>query len=92
MHICMAESFLCSPETITTLLIHYTPIQNKKFFFKFILKKKITRKIHPGCCVENILCSDNSGHRPGGIDERSCCVGPACSAMKQGEEVRFWDF
>ena len=28
--ICMAESLLCSPETITTLLIDYTPIQNKK--------------------------------------------------------------
>ena len=32
--ICMAESLRCSPETITTLLIDYTPIQNKK------LKKK----------------------------------------------------
>ena len=29
--ICMAESFRCSPETVTTLLISYTPIQNKKF-------------------------------------------------------------
>ena len=28
--ICMAESFHCSPETTTTLLISYTPIQNKK--------------------------------------------------------------
>ena len=27
---CMAESLHCSPETITTLLIDYTPIQNKK--------------------------------------------------------------
>ena len=26
--ICMAESLGCSPETITTLLISYTPIQN----------------------------------------------------------------
>ena len=32
--ICMAESLSCSPETITTLLISYTPIQNKKFFKK----------------------------------------------------------
>jgi len=30
-YICMAESLCCSPETITTLLIDYTPIQNKKF-------------------------------------------------------------
>ena len=26
--ICMAESLHCSPETTTTLLIGYTPIQN----------------------------------------------------------------
>ena len=33
MCICVAESesFRCSPETVTTLLIGYTPIQNKKF-------------------------------------------------------------
>ena len=31
MDTCMAESIHCSPETITTLLISYTPIQNKKF-------------------------------------------------------------
>ena len=29
--ICMTESPCCLPETITTLLIGYTPIQNKKF-------------------------------------------------------------
>jgi len=33
--ICMAESLCCPRETITTLLIGYTPIQNKKFFFFF---------------------------------------------------------
>jgi len=27
----MAKSLCCPPETITTLLIGYTPIQNKKF-------------------------------------------------------------
>ena len=27
----MAESLCCPPGTITTLLIKYTPIQNKKF-------------------------------------------------------------
>ena len=32
--ICMAESLCSSSETITTLLIHYTPIQNKKVFEK----------------------------------------------------------
>ena len=29
--ICMAESFRPSPETVTTLLISYIPIQNKTF-------------------------------------------------------------
>ena len=29
---CMTESRPCSPETIATLLIGYTPIQNKNFF------------------------------------------------------------
>ena len=30
--VCMAESLCCSPETITTLLISYIPIQKEKFF------------------------------------------------------------
>ena len=29
--VCMAEALRCSPETIITLLIGYTPVQNKKF-------------------------------------------------------------
>ena len=37
----MAESLHCSPETITILLIDYTPIQNKK------LKKKKTLWQYP---------------------------------------------
>ena len=32
--ICIVESLHCSPETITTLLIGYTPTQNKKFKIK----------------------------------------------------------
>ena len=35
----VAESLCCLPETTTTLLISYTPIQNKKF------KKMILRKL-----------------------------------------------
>ena len=31
--VCVAESLCCPPGTITTLLISYTPIQNKKCFF-----------------------------------------------------------
>ena len=37
--ICMAEPLLCSPETITTLLIGYTPIQNAFGVKKIKLKK-----------------------------------------------------
>ena len=40
MCICMAESLCCSPETITTLLIGYTPVQNKKCKLKKKKKKK----------------------------------------------------
>ena len=29
-HVCMTESLCCSPETISTMLIGYTPMQNKK--------------------------------------------------------------
>ena len=36
--ICMAESLHCSPETITVLLITYTPIENKKCNLKKFLK------------------------------------------------------
>jgi len=38
--ICMAESLCCSPQITTSLLIGYTPIQNKKFI-KFGGKKEI---------------------------------------------------
>ena len=37
----MAESLICSTETITTMLISYTPMQNKKF------KKKVTGGLLP---------------------------------------------
>ena len=33
--VCMAESLCCPPETITTLLTSYTPIQTKKFQKKY---------------------------------------------------------
>ena len=39
--ICMTESLHCSPETATTLLIFYTPIQNV-FGVKKIKFKKLT--------------------------------------------------
>ena len=54
---CIAESLCCSPETITTLLIDYTSIQNKKcklLFFKkscFKALKGKTRRLL-GCDKE----------------------------------------
>ena len=41
----MAESFRCSTETTTTLLIGYTPIQNEKFKVGVKKKNKKTRPI-----------------------------------------------
>ena len=49
----MAESFLCSPVTTSTLLIGYTPIQNKKFK---VWKKR--KQLRLGCicmCVSALL-------------------------------------
>ena len=40
MYKCMAESLHCSPETITILLMRYTPVKNKKFKLK---KKKLSK-------------------------------------------------
>ena len=45
----MAESLHCSPETITTLSISYSPIQNKKFKNKEINKMRITTKALDKC-------------------------------------------
>ena len=36
--ICMAESLLFSPETITTMLIGYNPIENIKISFKGVVQ------------------------------------------------------
>ena len=41
--LCVAESLRYSPETIPTLLIGYTPIQNKKFFKKCSKKSVILK-------------------------------------------------
>jgi hypothetical protein len=41
--ICMAESIYCPLETITTLLIGYNPVQNKKFKKIFHMQKQAHR-------------------------------------------------
>ena len=47
----MAESLHCSPETITTLLASYTPIQNKKLnkkdIFTYVLRFHATEYLRP---------------------------------------------
>ena len=45
--VCMAESLCCSPETTTTLLMGYTPIQNKKLFFFLKGVEKMRLNLHP---------------------------------------------
>ena len=47
MCICMVEFLPCSPETITKLLISYTPIQNVFFLFYFIFKLYIIVVVLP---------------------------------------------
>ena len=54
--ICMSESLCCPPETITTLLISYTPIKNKQFFKKIDTGKK--KKISKGKDMMDVfICS-----------------------------------
>ena len=43
--VCIAESLPCSPETITTLLIGYTPIQKIVEELEEILKKSLRRHV-----------------------------------------------
>ena len=59
--ICMAGSLHCSPETITTLLIGYTPIQNKKLLLK---KAEVTH----GLACNN---SSTKKHRAGPVEPLS---------------------
>jgi len=40
----MAELLGCSSETITALLVNYTPIQNKMFFKKFLKGSVVERR------------------------------------------------
>ena len=64
----MAESFCCSPETITMFLIGYTTIQNKKFknkelFFKQKKKDLICKQGEDdmgGSWGKNMTCGSRS--------------------------------
>ena len=60
--ICVAESLHCSPETIPTLLISYTPIQNKKL-------KKIKKQaafFRMPFSVNMVTASSEDGVKTGG--------------------------
>ena len=61
--ICMAESLHCSLQTITTLLMDYTPIQNKK------LKKK-----ESSCQCRGHRFNPWSGKIPHAAGQPSPCV------------------
>ena len=53
--ICMTKSLHCSPETITTLLIGYTPIQSEKFEKEEEEKEKKTGWLNSNGRAKNIL-------------------------------------
>jgi len=57
--VCIAESLHCLPETITTLLIRYTPTKNK-FFFKERVKK--TLDDGSSCSITLGSLSERSSH------------------------------
>ena len=71
---CMIESLRCSPETVTTLLSGYTPIQNKKFKKTQYLQSAKKRK------KEASLCCFSTAHLklatleiiPVGVIDRPC--------------------
>jgi len=52
-HTCMAESLHRSSETITTLLIGYTPTENKKFKFKKKSKVALRYQSHKSIMIQN---------------------------------------
>ena len=47
--VCITESLCCTPETNTTLLINYTPIENKNLQKTLLSKKK--KKTYVCVCV-----------------------------------------
>ena len=64
--VCMAESLHCSLETVTTLLISYTQVQNKKLNKEMIRQKKPLSNalafmiLSKGTCV--LCCAQSLGH------------------------------
>ena len=59
--ICITESLCCTPETNTTLLINYTPIENKKLKKKRCIHSDENRVQQTGISLGNI-CKLQNGH------------------------------
>ena len=70
----MAESLHCSPETITTLLIGCTPIQNIKGFFFFFKNKGMEGSVLTK--KKNVQCRD--------VPSGSLVKNPSASAGDMG--------
>jgi len=51
--LCVAECLCCSPETAVTLLISYTPMQDKKF-----KKKQKSKKLKKNPCLSFLICTE----------------------------------
>ena len=94
----MAESLRCSPEMTTTLLINYTPIQNKKH--KVWKKKKSLVQCEPSRtilynygCFQNVICNCFSfgwGNRSREFIE--CTQQKACCRNQPVDTKRGWRY
>ena len=62
--ICLAESLCCPPETMVTLLISYTLMQNKKLKKKKDPEEKGLRHRHTGHFLKPLPCSGVCGPPP----------------------------
>ena len=70
--ICIAESLCCSPDTITTMLIGYTSIQNKKLKKNKIDNRQIPTEQHRELC--SMLCSSLDGRGIWGKMDTCVCM------------------
>ena len=73
---CMAESLHCSPETITTLLIGYTLIQNKEFKNR---KRESNKHSLSGWYVPGTVLS---------VEVHACSVAPLCPTLCDSMDCR----
>ena len=70
----MAECLFCSSETIITLLICYTPVQNRK------VKKKKEKRGKSGKKIKTITAADKDGEK---LSHRALQVGMSRGAKLQ---------